>query len=124
MMPEEIKDDEDLLRRFPPNLLNSDGSLSSSAYKTNGEPDNEISVHLARLVDPEEVLRRASRPTFGVGSIVARCPRDLGFSVYHDPLPEDDSHSLIAGQNSRAKCRILAEKTKVVRFPRSTSPRP
>ena len=97
-------------------MVKRDGTVSSVAYVRNGQPDNEISVDLARLTTTAETL--ASRPGFGVGAIVARIPRQIGFEVIHDPLPVNAAHTLIRGQNSREKCRLLASETRVVIHPR------
>lgn len=94
------------------------GRVNSSAYVTNRKPDNEISVDLARLTTPEATLR--GRPDFGIGSILAGAARRLEFDVVHDPLEDNPAHTLIRGENSRLKCRLLAEETIVIRPPRSS----
>ena len=119
-MPAEEIGDEDLLhRRLAPGWVDA-GVVSSAAFKFNGKPDGEISVDLARLRSVEETL--SGRPTFGLGRLIAGFPRTLDFKVIHDPCPATDpenyAHSLISGENTRAKCRLLATNTLVVVEPR------
>lgn len=116
-MPEEIYDDDGLYRRLARHCVKPDGTISSTAFMTNNHPDDEISVHLARMITPVEVLRVANRPSFGVGELFASAPRRLGFSVAHAPTGVDRSHSVIAGQNTIMKCRELAAATSVVLAP-------
>jgi hypothetical protein len=115
--PEEIGGDDELYRRLAPGHLNPDGTVNSAAFKVRGRPDPRISVDLARLTTPEEVLARASRPGFGLGVLAARVPRSLGFTVRPDPLPDNLAHALIEGENDRAKCRLLARATRVLVLP-------
>lgn len=122
-MPLEVILDTDALhRRIPPHaFIAKQGRVSSSLYMVNRVPDNEISMNLARLTTHEETLR--SRPDFGIGEIIAGVPREIGFEVRHDPIPENDSHSVIEGANSEERCRLLAQATDVVIAPRATTPR-
>ncbi len=86
---EEIADDDELYRRLAPGHVDPDGSVNSAAFKVRGRPDLHISVDLARLTTPEVALARAPRSGFGLGVLVARVPRSLGFSVRRDPLPDN-----------------------------------
>jgi len=111
---EEIEDEDELYRRLGPDHFNPDGSVNSNAFKQGGKPVNSISVDLARLTTPAASLARAgARMGFGLGVLVARTPRSLGFSVEHAPTPDNLSHSLIRGENQKQKCRLLAEATEV-----------
>lgn len=101
----DIQDSDDLYRRIAPDHVNSDGTINSGAFKT--RPPAGISVNLARLTTPEETLR--PRPTFGLGNLQAAIPRGLGLNVRHAPVPDNDAHSLIEGQNTRAIRRQMAE---------------
>jgi hypothetical protein len=112
--PDEIADDEELYRRLAPGHVDSDGAVNSAAFKVRGRPDLHISVDLARLTMPDAALARAPRPGFGLGVLVARVPRSLGFSVRRDPLPDNAAHALIEGDNDKAKCRLLARATRVL----------
>jgi hypothetical protein len=120
-LAESIADDDLLYRRLVPGYVKPDGSVSSKAFMTRNHPDDEISVHLARMITPAEALRVANRPTFGVGALVARDPRALGFNVTHAPTDVDPSHSLIAGSNTMLKCRALAAAMRVVLSPGSSA---
>ena len=116
MSLEVIADDDELYRRLAPMMVKRDGTVSSVAYVKNGQPDNEMSVDLARLTTTAQTL--ASRPSFGIGVITARVPRGIGFEVIHDPLPGNAAHTLIRGQSSKEKCRLLASETRVIVHPR------
>ncbi len=119
---EEIADDDRLYRRLAPEHIDPDGTVNSAAFKRGKQYDQSISVDLARLTTPPQVL--ASRPDFGLGILVASAPRSLGFTVRHDPLPDNVAHSLIEGENSRAKSRLLAEATSAVVQPNSRTQLP
>jgi hypothetical protein len=113
----DIADDDALYRRIAPHCFKRDGTISSSAFMTNNVPDDQISVDLARLTTADESLARAPRPGFGLGDLLASEPRRLGFTVRHDPIPENPAHALIEGQNTKELCRRLAEKLLVLRRP-------
>ena len=115
---EEIADDDELYRRLAPGHVDPDGSVNSAAFKVRGRPDLHISVDLARLTTPEVALARAPRSGFGLGVLVARVPRSLGFSVRRDPLTDNGAHALIEGNNDKVKCRLLARATRVLVAPR------
>ena len=121
-MIENIGDSDLLYRRLAPVQVDPDGRANSSAYKRQSLPDQSISVDLARLTTPEQALMPVQGRGFGLGVIEARLPRELGFAVRHDPLPENPAHCLIEGDNSREKCRRLAEATWVIRPPRQQTP--
>lgn len=110
-----IEEDDELYRRIAPNFFKEDGSISSSAYKVNGRPDKEISVNLAYLTTIDKTLK--DRPTFGVGSLIARYPREIGLEVVHDPKPPDNvAHSLIKGASNK-ECSELAKNTRILKRP-------
>lgn len=123
-----IDDDDALFRRIAPDFVKKDGSVSTSAFKRNRVPDNEISLELEALSSPEECSNRGKTPGFAVGRFVARLPRSLGFDVYHDPLPNDEypdaanyAHCIAVGENDEVKCKWLALGTTIC-F--AASPRP
>ncbi len=116
-MPDAIDDADELYRRLVRTNIDREGRVNSSAYKLNGYPDNNISVNLARLTSIDETIAQAPKPGAGAGSLVARIPRENELSVVHDPLPKNEAHSEIRGTNTKAKCRILAERTSVLRMP-------
>lgn len=112
----QIEDDDELYRRIAPSFFKEDGSISSSAYKLNGRPDREISVNLAYLTTIDKTLQ--DRPNFGLGSLIARSPRDIGLDVVHDPQnPDNEAHSLIKGACTNEHCSRLAKATSVLRNP-------
>jgi hypothetical protein len=116
---EEIRDSDLLFRRLHRFTLSPDGSVNSAAFKENGLYSRELSADLARLLrGPEECLARANRQDLGVGGLLARVPRSLDFSVEHDPLPTNDAHTAITGENSKIKARQLAAHTGVLIRPR------
>lgn len=108
-----IDDDDELYRRIAPDHFKTDGTVSSGAYKLKGKPDKEISVNLAYLSTIEKTLE--NRPNFGVGSLIARYPREIGLEVVHDPLPDNEAHSLIKGATTKKQCSDLADNTKVLK---------
>ena len=113
----QIEDDDELYRRIAPQFFKTDGSISSSAYKLSGRPDKEISVNLAYLTTVEKTL--LDRPNFGVGSLIARSPRNIGLGVVHDPQvnPDNESHSLIKGACTNEHCSRLAKATSILKNP-------
>lgn len=114
-MLEEIADNDILYRRVPNVHLYEDGTIKSVAFQVRGKPDNNISVDLARLTTPQEILARARNPgTTKVGVLVAGYARSLGFIIRHDPLPDNPSHCLMEGENNKVKCKLLAEATTIL----------
>jgi len=107
-----ITRDDNLFRRLAPDFIKPDGRVASVAYKSRKQPDPNISVNLARLSSPEAT--RASRPTFGVGSVSAAVPIDMGLTVQHDPQPDNCAHTLIRGACEMEHCYLLAEATQVI----------
>lgn len=108
----EIENDDFLYRRLAPTShINSDGTVNSNAYKKDGKPDPEVSVDLSKLTSVREALARAPNPNFKIGVLKAKDVRDLGLQVRHRPTDEDPAHSVIEGNTSKVKCKLLAEKT-------------
>ena len=108
----DISDDDFLFRRLSPvGHLNPDGTVNSNAFKRNGRPDPEVSVDLSTLTSVREALSRAPNPTFKIGILQARDARSLGLQVRHLPTDDDPAHSIIEGNQSKANCKLLAEKT-------------
>jgi len=107
-----VLDEDFLLRRL--SILghfNPDGTINSNAFKKDGRPDPQISVDLARMATVREALSRAPNDKFKIGIIQVRPVRELGLVVRHQPTPENPSHTIIEGNNSRATCRELARLT-------------
>lgn len=111
-----IQDDDLLYRRLHHTHVYEDGSVKSIAYMFNSKPDPEVSVDLARLTTPEESAGRG-KPGTGLGEIITRVPRTLGFNVEHRPIAGNPAHAQIEGQNTKALCRQLAEATRVIITP-------
>jgi len=112
-----IEDRDELYRRFPLAYPKANGTVSSAAFKRGKDPDPEVSVDLAKLTTPGECLRRADRPEQGVGVLVAAFPRSIGLTVRHDPVEGNPAHSVIEGQTTREQPRLLAEQTRIVKYP-------
>lgn len=113
--PAQVADDDLLHRRLAPSgHMNPDGTVASNAFKLHGRPDPEISVDLARLTTEFESLARARHPQVRLGVLRAGDVRALGLTVTHAPTEDNPSHSLIRGNNSKATCAQLAEKTRVL----------
>jgi hypothetical protein len=110
---QQIDDNDILWRRIPdvPAWVAKEGGVyrvSSAAFKD--DDDGEICVHLAKLTTKEKILEKY--PENGLVEIAANLPRTLGFTVVHDPLPEDDSHALICPpSNQSKKTRLKMAKT-------------
>ena len=117
--PEVIGDDDWLYRRIHETHVRPDGTVTRGVFYMRGNrPDPHISVDVARLTTPMETLQRGpSRGEWGVAQLAARTPRAEGFTVRHQPEPENYAHAKIEGDNDRAKCTRLAEGTIVVLEP-------
>ena len=114
-MIEYVDDDDQLYLRVLRIHLKAGGRVSSAAFKDRqGHPKNDISVDLARLTTPNETLTRDQRPIFGLGVLVARDVRALGFVVEHQPVDGNTAHVRIAGESSKAMCLLLAESTRLL----------
>jgi hypothetical protein len=106
-----------LYRRLPGDTVRN-GRVGRGAYYFQGEPDQSISVDLARLTSAEETRRRAPRPErFGIGELLARVPIELGLTIRHDPTSENPAHCLIEGLTTKALCQTLADATTIVIMP-------
>lgn len=114
----EIEDNDELYRRIFPEYVRANGTVSLKAFMLSGYPDPQVSVDLARLTTPEEAVSRAKEPGYGLGAIVAQLPRSLGLTVRHDPIPNHYSHSLIIGENTKEKCKRLAEGVRLMIQPK------
>jgi hypothetical protein len=109
--------DDELLRRLHFDAVKGE-VVTSAAFKTRNQYDEEISVHIAKLLDdPRQIL--ISRPQFGVGAITVADARRLGFEVRPDPLNDDPAHALLIGANSRQVARQLAALTRILIPPTS-----
>jgi hypothetical protein len=121
---EPIADEDVLYRRLAQHQINPNGTVNSSAFKRGGTFETEISVDLARLTNPQEIVSRAGRSGFRLGEFEANEPRALGFRVEHDPLPENPSHALVVGSNDQEVSRALARRVRLVVGVESIAPTP
>lgn len=111
---EDIADADELNRRIHPLHIKEGGAVSSSAYKNRkGKPDPSLSVDLARLTTVTATRDRGGSQ-FGVAQILAQVPRAEDLTVQHSPEPDNAAHTLAEGENTKAKCRILAEQSVLV----------
>ena len=117
--PEVIADDDWLYRRIHEPHVRPDGTVTRGVfYRRGNKPDPYISVDMARLTTPMETLQRGPpHGRWGVAELAARTPRAEGFTVRHQPEPENYAHAKIEGDNTKAKCTRLAEGTRVVLVP-------
>ena len=87
--------------------------MTRLAFMTNGEYDTEISVDMAKLrFSPHECIQ--DKPGFGVGEITVADVESLGFSVRHEPQPDNLAHALVLGDNNKIIARGLASRTKIL----------
>ena len=107
---------EDILyRRLHVHAVNGD-RVNRLAFMTGGNYDRELSVQMAKLLgSPRDCLRH--RPSFGVGAITVADVERLGFSVVHDPLPDDPAHALVIGENSKQIASELARHMQILLRP-------
>src|SRR5687767_14101392 len=68
---------------------------TSAAFRSKDQ--EPLSVDLASLTMPQEVLSRAPRPGFYLAEVRARSIRDCGCGIVRDPQPENAAHALIHG---------------------------
>ena len=92
--------------------------MNRAAFTTRGEPDPELSMHLAKLLSSAEDCLE-TRPHFGVGVITVADVTNLGFVVQHDPQPDDYSHVLVIGINNTQTARALAKRTRLLIRPKT-----
>jgi hypothetical protein len=114
---EVIADADELYRRLAPDFVKADGSISSAAFKRGKIPDPEVSVDLARLTTPVRCLVGADRAHFGLGVLIAAVPRRMGLTVRHAPVDGNWAHSVIEGQTDRQQPRLLAQQTRLIKWP-------
>lgn len=111
-------DHDELYRRLSKiSHIKKNGKISSAAFKRNKQPENSISVDLARLTTPQESLSRVGeerKEQFILGVLIAAYPRSIGFSVRQDSLPDNLAHSLIEWENDGEKCNLLAENISLI----------
>jgi hypothetical protein len=88
----EVHDHEELLRRVHWRQTDSEGRLTSAAFK-----DRELSVDRAALTDIEALA--AAFPSHGIARLLAGLARSAG-DVVADPLPDNQAHALVICKES------------------------
>ena len=112
-----VDDTDSLYRRLVAFYIDSNGKVSSSAYKNRQKkPDPQPSVDLARLTTPDKSLSYGGNSGLGVGELPAKVPLDIGFNVQHEPDMQNGNfaHCVILGAHTKETCRLLADATKVI----------
>jgi hypothetical protein len=113
----EIDGEDELFRRILKYFYVPEAKrISSSAFMAKGKRlDPEVSVYLARLSDPEAVLK-AGAPEQKLISFLAEVPFALGLGVRHDPTEQFEGHCVITGfgANWKEQCDRLAEASRLV----------
>ncbi len=105
-----ITDADNLLRRIPthiPSYIKPNGSISSMAFAKKRDEDG-LSVDLERLSSYEKATladKRYRLLRINVGII--RNDINDGLEVMHNPLPDNEAHSLITGNITEGKKKQL-----------------
>ena len=95
------------------------GGISASAFMRKRKRDPEVSVFLARLSDPSEILA-AGLPGQLLAALKAQVAYDAGLSVVHQPIEGFPGHCAIVGFGEatwREQCRRLAKGAYLVQAP-------
>jgi len=103
----QISDEDNVLRRVPtflPNYVKEDGTISRMAFNPKKDA-NGLSVDLEKLSSFEKAsLNQPDRfriLKINVGTI--RNAINDGIDVIHDPIEDNEAHSLITGKLSKGK---------------------
>lgn len=118
-MSVDILDSDFILRRVPtylPNYIKPDGTITSRAYQKKRDEDG-ISVDLEKLSSFTKATlgdKRFRLLKLNVGII--RHDINDGLNTIHNPLPENDAHSLIIGHITESKQKQLLRKSVEVIF--------
>lgn len=111
--PNELRDDDELYRRFLPTKKKNVVPSSAFTKPRTSDPDPEISVDLARETTPEKCLEAGLPTRFKLGILRVGTVRELGFTVRRDPTPDNPAHCLIEGVQTDDDCDRLAESTTI-----------
>ncbi len=83
--------------------------------------DESLSVDLASMCTPEQTQDRAGGVPFHVASFSVRDARGEGCRVRREPLPENDAHALVIGDNANGKgslkkiqAKNISKKTQII----------
>ena len=115
-----IDDGDNLLRRVrftDPNYIREDMTVTSFAFSLR---KNEVglSVDLEKLTTHEKSI--VDLNSYRLYSIKAGEVREHGLDCIHDPVQDNNAHSLIIGQMTNSKKSQLAKKAKLINFPISS----
>src|SRR5687768_3442996 len=117
---ERIDDEDDLYRRILDYHYNPEtGQIAASAFMRKGRKlDPEVSVFLARLSDPDRIMR-AGLPRQRLIAMKAAVPRAIGLEVRHDPNQAFPGHCVLVGfgPHWKEQCALLAEASYLVDLP-------
>ena len=113
-----ITKDDVLWRHLRKDHLKPDGTIASTAYMVNNQPDPQLSVDIADMTsfaDARMYRDGHTGPGLGIGELVAAVPFELGFPAVHNPIldrnPPYLAHSLILGGPELPEARKLARAT-------------
>lgn len=116
---ERIDGDEELYRRiFGYQYVEDEDRIASSAFMRKNRLDPEVSVFLASLSDPREVLD-AGAPHQRLTGLKAQIPYDVGLDVQRSPTDQFAGHCVIVGfgENWKEQCARLAEASYLISLP-------
>jgi hypothetical protein len=124
-----IDDDDVLYRRlffanvYPDHHKKSPGKVNSTAFTDYQEPQQSISVEIAKMTTLDLCIARG-RKGQGVGALRAGAVRALGLTIRHDREESGtDAHALIEPTDGEVitmhHCKELAGITDVIRKPES-----
>ena len=109
----QIFDEDNVLRRVPtflPNYIKPDGSISSLAFRLR-KGENGLSVDLERLSSFSKATMGKSSDFRLLQLNVGEIRKDIndGLDVVHDPLKDNEAHSLITGNITKGKQKQLVK---------------
>jgi hypothetical protein len=122
MRLEELFDDDVLLRRLSPesHFKRDRTTVTRGAFRAAGGYDRQISVQVQRLLQPPNepaLVLDDARRHWGIGKLLVRDVKALGFDVRHDPLPADYAHALIIGETDQELADRLVDLLDVIKLP-------
>ena len=116
----QIADEDELYRRILEYHHDpGTGRIAGSAFMRKAKkPDPEVSVFLAGLSHPGQILR-AGLPRQWLVALKARDVRAIGPDVRHEPNEQFPGHCVIVGSgpNWKEQCARLAEASRLVEVP-------
>ncbi|OHB59685.1 MAG: hypothetical protein A2173_02635 [Planctomycetes bacterium RBG_13_44_8b] len=104
-----VSDEEFLWRRIHQSLIIWEADRPrpiSGAFKRSSNKDAGVSVDIASKTTPDKSIKDSA----ALASVQAIVPRDLGYPVCADPIPDNPAHALIKGNISVSNGRKIAKK--------------